>query len=246
LADLHNLAGWTSFDLGLRRSARAHFAHALTQARISHDASLIANVLYRIGRLHLHDGMAAEALRFFQLGQIAAQDSGCALTVATLCANEAWAYAILGDARQTTNLFERAGDEFARADGATSGVWVQFFNGAEITTLTGMAYLALSYTEPAYVGSARAVLTQMVTARDAGMARSHAFDLTALATACLRDGDINDGVRFGWQAVAAAGTLRSARVNDRLRPLADALSVTVKMSSDAADLAHRLKDFLPT
>jgi hypothetical protein len=124
-------------------------------------------------------------------------------------------------------------------------VWVRFFNDAEITALTGIAYLALSYAEPAYVESARAVLTQMVTARDADMARSHAFDLTALATACLRDGDINDGVRFGWQAVAAADELRSVRVNDRLRPLADALSVTVKMSSDAADLAHRLKDFLP-
>jgi hypothetical protein len=36
----------------------------------------VANVLYRMGRLHLHRGMLKEALRLFQLGQIAAQDSG--------------------------------------------------------------------------------------------------------------------------------------------------------------------------
>jgi hypothetical protein len=148
LGDLYNLAGWTSFDVGLRQAARAHFAHALIQARTGGDASLVANVLYRTDRLHLHDGMAAEALRFFQLGQIAAQESGCALTVAMLCANEAWAYAILGDARQ-----------------------------------------------PAYVESARAVLAQILTARDADMARSRTFDLTALATACLRDGDVDSGVQ---------------------------------------------------
>jgi transcriptional regulator with XRE-family HTH domain len=120
LGDLHNLAGWTSFDVGLRQAARAHFAYALIHARTGQDASLVANVLYRIGRLYLHDGMAAEALRFFQLGQIAAQESGCALTVAMLCANEAWAYAILGNTRQKTNFLDRAGDELARADRTTS------------------------------------------------------------------------------------------------------------------------------
>ncbi|MBV9010756.1 MAG: helix-turn-helix transcriptional regulator [Pseudonocardiales bacterium] len=61
----------------------ARIGHSI-QARTGGDASLVANVLYRTGRLHLHDGMAAEALRFFQLGQIAAQESGCALTVAML------------------------------------------------------------------------------------------------------------------------------------------------------------------
>jgi hypothetical protein len=246
LGDLHNLAGWTSFDVGLRQAARAHFAHALIHARTGQDTSLVANVLFRIGRLYLHDGMAAEALRFFQLGQIPAQESGCALTVAVLCANEAWAYAILGDARQMTNFLSRAGDEVARANKATSAAWVRSFSDVEITALTGMAYLAMSYTEPAYLDSARAVLARMLTAREADMARSHAFDLTALATACLRDGDINDGVYLGWQAIITADKLRSTRVTDRLRPLADAVRAKAKMSSDAADLNHRLSDLLPT
>jgi hypothetical protein len=145
-----------------------------------------------------------------------------------------------------TNFLNRADDEFARAEGATGTVWARFFSDVETTALTGMAYLALSYTEPAYVEPAGAPLTQISTARNADMARSHTLVRTALATACLRDGDINHGVRFGWQAVAAADELRSVRVNDRLQLLADALSVTVKTSSDTADLSHHLKDSLPT
>jgi transcriptional regulator with XRE-family HTH domain len=246
LGDLHSLAGWTSMDVGLRQAARAHFAHALIQARTSRDTSLIANVLYRIGRLHLHDGMAAEALRFFQLGQIAAQESGCALTVAMLCATEAWAYAVLGDARQMTNFLGKAGDEVARAERDTSAVWVRFFSDVEITALTGMAHLALSYTRPAYVESARAILAQMLTARNTDMARSRAFDLTALATACLRDGDIDNGVCLGWKVAIVADRLSSARVTDRLRLLADAVRAKAKTSSDAADLYHHLSNLLPT
>jgi hypothetical protein len=104
LADLHNLAGWTSFDVGLYSPARRHFARALEQAKHANDSSLVANVLYPMGRLHLHRGFYRHALKFFQLGQIAAQDSGSELTVAMLCANEAWAYALLADARQAAAL----------------------------------------------------------------------------------------------------------------------------------------------
>jgi hypothetical protein len=139
--------------------------------------------------------MTAEALRFFQLGQVAAQESGCALTVAMLCANEAWTYAILGDARQMTNFLDRAVDELSRADRTTSAAWVRFVNDVGIAALTGQAYQALPYTQPAYVESARAVLAQLLTARDADIARSRTFDFTTLATVCLRDGDIDSGVR---------------------------------------------------
>lgn len=64
LADLHSLAAWTSFDVGLYSAARRHFARALEQARHSGDFSLVANVLYRIGRLHLHRGFFRDALKF--------------------------------------------------------------------------------------------------------------------------------------------------------------------------------------
>src|SRR5262249_10354818 len=43
LGDLQNLAGWTTFDVGLLDSARSHFATALEFAKQSGDSSLMSN-----------------------------------------------------------------------------------------------------------------------------------------------------------------------------------------------------------
>jgi transcriptional regulator with XRE-family HTH domain len=247
LADLHNLAGWTSHDLGLDAPARRHFAHAITHSRHADAPSLLANVLYRTGRLHLHRGLTHEALRFFQLGQIAAQDSGDALTVAVLCANEAWAYAGLGDGGQATKSLHRAADELARADPATAAPWVRFFGPADLDAMTGMTHLDLSGAassertarqQRVHVTSARTSLALAIDARDESMTRSRAFETTALAIACLRDGDDADGLRHGRAAAELAGQLRSARVLDRLTPLIQEAATST--SSDVQDLAHHL------
>src|SRR5207248_77063 len=116
LADLHNLAGWTSFDSGLIDASRTHFAHALELARAGKNDPLVANILYRMGRVYLHQDAPNDALKLFQLGQIAAQESGSELAVAVLCANEAWAYAALKNERQASKLIQRTKDEFASAD----------------------------------------------------------------------------------------------------------------------------------
>jgi transcriptional regulator with XRE-family HTH domain len=238
LADLHNLAGWTSFDVGMPSAARRQFARALTQARQAGDPSLIANILYRTGRLHLHESLTVEALRFFQLGQLAAQDSACSLTVALLCANEAWAYACLGDPGQALRSLARARDEFARSDPGTSAPWVRFFSAADLDALTGMAYLELSTPDPTRIPAACQALQRSVDARDEQMSRSRAFELTALATALLRDHQEADAVRHGWQAADLAEQLRSRRVRDRLEPLA--IQAAAAPSTDANDLAHHL------
>src|SRR3954452_6938863 len=116
LADLHNLAGWTSFDIGLIDSARNHFGRALELAKAGNSEPLVANILYRMGRVYLHNDAPNDALKIFSLGQIAAQNSGSELAVAVLCATEAWAYAMMGQREQTMKLLGRTRDEFARAD----------------------------------------------------------------------------------------------------------------------------------
>jgi tetratricopeptide (TPR) repeat protein len=238
LADLHNLAGWTSLDVGLYSAARRHFGQALTQSRVAEAPSLMANVLYRTGRLHLHRGMLKEALRFFQLGQIAAQDSGDAAAVAVLCANEAWTYGYMGEATPATHSLNRATDEFARAERAAAAPWVTFFGEIELQAMTGLTQLELSAHDPKLVPSARTTLTATVQARGEQMARSHAFDTTALAVACLRDGDEVEGLRLGHEAASMADNLRSGRVVDRLGPLA--VQAGAATASDAGDLVQRI------
>jgi transcriptional regulator with XRE-family HTH domain len=219
LADLHNLVGWTSFDIGLHATARRHFARALEQARHAGSATLVANILYRLGRLHLHRGWLRDGLRFFQLGQIAAQDSGCELTVSMLCVNEAWAHALLGDVQQATKSIGRAQDEFARAALDDPPSWVRFFGAADLHASVGMVHLALSQACPDRLDDAAAELTTSLAERGDDMARSTVFELTALATVQLRTGESDAGIRTGHHALDLAEQVRSVRTIDRLRPL---------------------------
>ncbi|HEU5109077.1 MAG TPA: helix-turn-helix transcriptional regulator, partial [Micromonosporaceae bacterium] len=128
LADLHNLAGWTSFDIGLVDSARNHFGRALELAKAGDSDQLVANILYRMGRVYLHKEAPDDALKMFQLGQIAAQESGSELAVAVICANQAWAYAMMGHEEQTMKLIGRTRDEWSRANMSEAEDWVRFFN----------------------------------------------------------------------------------------------------------------------
>lgn len=239
LADLHNLAGWTSFDVGMYSVARKHFGRALAQAKYAGDLSLAANVLYRTGRLHLHRDMPVEALRFFQLGQITAQDSGCGLTVAMLCANEGWAYAMLGDRTQLRRSLGRAQDEFARADRATAPSWVRFFGEADLHAAIGVALAAQA--KPASTELTHAIdqINTAVELRGPDMTRSMVFEQTALATAHLRAGNRDVGLAQGRAAVATACGVRSLRILDRLEPL-QAIATTRHGDTDLQELGHQI------
>jgi transcriptional regulator with XRE-family HTH domain len=223
VADASNLAGWTAFDVGLYSDAGVHLGRALDRARQAAVPSLTANVLYRAGRVRLHRGMTQEALRFFQLGQLAAQESGSARTGAMLCANIAWAYAELGDAVQAGVHLGRATDEFNRGAAATEDAapepWAQFFGAADLAALTGMTELALARRTPSRAVAARHSLGLSIAARGPEMARSLAFEHGALAGACLIDRDSEAAVEVGEQALARARRLRSRRVLERLGPL---------------------------
>ncbi len=219
LSDLHNLAGWTSFDVGLYSVARRHFGRALELAKAGEDNSLSANVLYRMGRLHLHRNMYLEALRFFQLGQIAAQDAGCTLTVAMLCANEGWAYALLNDRDQMQRSLGRARDEFARSELDNARAWVRFFGEADLNAAIGVAITAQHDATSAELQEGIARIDTSIAMRGPDMKRSRAFELGVLATAHIRNGSRDPGTQIGQAAVSAASTVRSIRTIDRLEPL---------------------------
>ncbi|MEU8197707.1 helix-turn-helix transcriptional regulator [Microbispora amethystogenes] len=237
LADQHNLAGWTSFDVGLYGSAIDHLARALEQAKHAGDPSLMANILYRMGRVQLHRGRVQETLRFFQLGQLCAQDANCERTVAMLCANEACAYALLGNAELALKSMTRARDELDRAHERPAPSWVNFFGHADLAASMGMVHAGLG---SAHLEAAVEHLTQALADRDIGMTRSRTFELTALATVYLKAGEMTSGVDTGHQAVTLAAEIRSTRVIDRLAPLQEAAMARAARHSDARELAQRI------
>ncbi|UOZ09085.1 MULTISPECIES: helix-turn-helix transcriptional regulator [unclassified Amycolatopsis] len=242
LADLHSLAGWTSFDTGLMDSARGHFANALDLAKQGENHPLVANVLYRMGRVYLHQDAPNDALKLFQLGQIAAQESGSELAVSVLCANEAWAYAMMGNEEQAVKLLGRSKDEFERANLAEAESWVKFFTETDVYAMVGTVHTVLAQKNAEHTKFAIPALTRAVDSYDDEMARSKTFMLSALATNHLLDGDLDHGSKVGGKAIDCAEGIKSERVKDRMRPLQEEAERR-RNNADARDLADRLHAF---
>ena len=244
LADLHNLAGWASFDVGMYSTARGHFARAVEQAREAEDDSLTANVLYRMGRLHLHRGLHREALRFFQLGQVFARSTGCGVTAAMLSANEAWAYAYLDDKPQMTRSLQAAHEEFANADTTAAASWVAFFGASDLDAMSGITLTSLPNPTETDMTQAVEHLDACVDARGPAMARSLTFELTSLSVARLRIGDRERAIEIGRAALRNASGVRSVRTIDRLEPLQS--EAAESDFGDAKDLAHDIETLRAT
>jgi len=244
VADLHNLAGWTSFDVGMVGPARRHFARALEHARFADEPSLVAKVLYCLGRLHVHHTWGAQALRLFQLGQVAAQQSGFGRAIAMLHANLAWAHAVVGETRQALACIERARDEYARAEHDEAPPWVRFFDSAELQALRGTALASLAEPTPQQRAEAIERFSISTALRELPLARPRAFELTALAWLLIEDGDVAQGIQVGHQAVDLAAQLRSQRVVDRFAPLRARLARRPS-DNDARDLSERITGLRP-
>ena len=194
-----------------------------------------------MGRVHLHLDRVQDALRFFQLGQICAQDASCELTVAMLCANEAWAYALLGDERLALKSIGRAHDEYRRADRDAAPAWVRFFGDADIEAASGMTHAALARSHPGHLERAAELLSSSVGRRHQDMARSKVFELIGLATVQLMLGEMDTGLDNGNEAVTLVSEIRSVRTVDRLAPLEGAVAGRPGHSG-ARDLRRRIAE----
>lgn len=243
LADLHNLTGWICFDTGRVADASTHFQHALTLARQSHYDALIANIHYRMGRVHLHHHAPVEALTQFHLGQTAAQACGSQHALATLYANQAWAYATMGVADRALRLLDQSRGAFASADLAQAPGWAAFFDATDLSAMVGTVHAELAQTvHTRHTGSAIPALSHAAVGYPEDMARSKTFTLISLATCHLLDGDVDLAITIGSQAVELATTLASARPAERMRPLQHQADKH-RGNADVGELSHLITTF---
>lgn len=240
VADLRNLAGWVCFDAGLISSAHNHFSHALALAGIARDDGLIANVCYRLGRVYLHHGHLDEALRYFDLGRIAASRSGDPLATSILTLNPAWACAKKGAEHGALTLSDRSHEQFTAANHTDVAGWARFFTEADLSAMAGAVHTDLAGTSGRHhARTAIPLLIEAVNGYGEDMARSRIFSLVLLSTNQLIEGDVEIGVRTGLRALESASAVGSARMRDRFRLLA-AQARRHHADAGALDLAERI------
>lgn len=220
LGDLHNLAGWLYFDVGLARKARVHFARALMLAGWARHNGLVANICYRLGRVCLHHESLDEALDYFELGLIAAAGPGDEIAASILSMNSAWTHAKKGDEDRALAELERGQAQFAAADHTDVPTWARFFTGTDRSAVIGAIHTDLAHTAGIrHTRTAIPLLTEAVEDYGDDMARSRAFSLILLSRNHLLARDLDHGVAVGFRALASAEPLASARVRDRIRML---------------------------
>ncbi len=243
LADLHNLAGWISFDLGRAEAAQAHFHAALDLAESGDNQSLAANVHYRLGRVHLHHDRFAEALSEFDASAHVAGGSGSELEQAIVDANRAWVHARRGDAAEAEQSLARAHDAFAAADPDRAPDWARFFTAADLTAMTGTVHAGLAEAgDVRHVEKAVPALHEAISRYGGDMARSRAFSMVELAVGTLLAGEVDAGVEAGHDAVRHALPIRSVRTADRMRPLHRVASARPDHDG-ARELVRRIEAF---
>ncbi|QKV78829.1 tetratricopeptide repeat protein [Amycolatopsis sp. Hca4] len=221
LADVHNLLGWTEFDIGRDEAARRRFERALEIAAEAGNDNLVANIRYRLGRVHLHRHDARGALAEFARGREAAVRSDSGRALAILAANEAWAFAMAGDERPALTRLAEAEAAFATAGSwPEPRPWEAFFRETDMAAMHGTVLTELATAVAGrYSGEAITQLTSAAGGYGADMARSRSLTLVMLAQNHALRGDFDEATRIGGEAVDLAAQVGSVRPKDRLAPL---------------------------
>ena len=250
-AELAELAGWMSYDVGLQPTAQKYFVLALHAAKEAGDKPLGSYILSDMGRQMIHLGRPEDALELIHLAQYGSRDCATARTQAMLHAVEARAYANMGDpgkckraVRMAEAAFEEAGEDENDPD------WIRFFSEAELNGETAHSYCDLAHVSgrsPAYASMAEPAMSRAVELfrEDEVHQRSYALNLIGMARVHLLLKAPVLSAEPAQEALAMAGKMRSERVNTRLRTTVDMAAREYADVAEIADLAAQLSRSLP-
>jgi hypothetical protein len=196
------LAGWLTWDLEDRKAAGAYFRTGIQAAQEADDRALGA---YLVGSSCVQPAYRERPTA--RLRRLQGQTHGFARADATpstqawLVTLEAEAHALMGDERATLRAMDEAEAIMGRlADEDTSRrPRVAFFNRAYLTGERGVALARLDKPE-----DAQEVLASALASLDPEAMKTRPRLLTALATAHVRQGNIEEACQLGTDALGLA------------------------------------------
>ncbi|MEU3188043.1 hypothetical protein ABZ707_28150 [Streptomyces sp. NPDC006923] len=246
-AELSELAGWMSYDVGLQPNAQKYFVLALHAAKEAGDKPLGSYILSSMSRQMIHLGRPDDALELVHLAQYGSRECATARTQAMLYAMEARAYANMGQPSKCRRAVRMAEDTFsdAGADGEPEPDWIRFFTEAELNGENAHSYRDLAYVagrSPTYASLAEPVMRRAVDlfGKDDVHQRSYALNLIGMATVHLLKREPEQSAVLAQQALRVAGRVRSERVSNRLRKTVDIAARDFGDVAGIADLTELL------
>ncbi|MEV8550984.1 hypothetical protein AB0L04_14310 [Streptomyces glaucescens] len=251
-AELAELAGWMSYDVGLQPTAQKYFVLALHAAKEAGDRPLGSYILSSMSRQMIHLGRPDDALELIHLAQYGSRDCASPRTQAMLYAMEARAYANMGQPGKTKRAVRMAEDVFAEAEDwdEPDPDWIRFFSEAELHGENSHSYRDLAYVagrSPTYASLAEPLMRRAVElfAQDAEHQRSYALNLIGMASVHLLRREPELSADYAAQAMRIAGKIRSERVNTRIRKTVDTAARDFGDLAEVVDLTDKLAAELP-
>ncbi|MEU3982195.1 hypothetical protein AB0F77_19190 [Streptomyces sp. NPDC026672] len=251
-AELAELAGWMSYDVGLQPTAQKYFVLALHAAKEAGDKPLGSYVLSSLSRQMIHLGRPDDALELIHLAQYGSRDCASPRTQSMLYAMEARAYANMGQPGRCKRAVRMAEDTFAEADewDEPDPDWIRFFSEAELHGENSHSFRDLAYVagrSPAYASMAEPLMRRAVDlfADDPEHQRSYALNLIGLATVHLLRDEPEESTVLASRAMGIAKKVRSERVNTRIRKTVDTAVRDFGDLAEVVDLTDQLAVDLP-
>ncbi|EGX60270.1 regulatory protein [Streptomyces zinciresistens K42] len=251
-AELAELAGWMSYDVGLQPTAQKYFVLALHAAKEAGDRPLGSYVLSSMSRQMIHLGRPDDALELIHLAQYGSRDCASPRTQSMLYAMEARAYANMGQPGKCKRAVRMAEDTFADAEDwdEPDPDWIRFFSEAELYGENSHSFRDLAYVagrSPTYASLAEPVMQRAVDlfAKDDEHQRSYALNLIGMATVHLLRREPEQSTVYAEQAMRTAKKVRSERVNTRIRKTIDTAARDFGDLAEVVDLTDKLAVELP-
>ncbi|WP_320781197.1 hypothetical protein [Streptomyces sp. CRN 30] len=251
-AELAELAGWMSYDVGLQPTAQKYFVLALHAAKEAGDRPLGSYVLSSMSRQMIHLGRPDDALELIHLAQYGSRDCASPRTQSMLYAMEARAYANMGQPGRTKRAVRMAEDTFAEAVewDEPDPDWIRFFSEAELHGENSHSFRDLAYVagrSPAYASLAEPLMSRAVKlfAEDDEHQRSYALNLIGMATVHLLRREPERSTELASEAMGIAKKVRSERVNTRIRKTVDTAVRDFGDLAEVVDLTELLAAELP-
>ncbi|MET7569876.1 hypothetical protein ABZT04_15445 [Streptomyces sp. NPDC005492] len=251
-AELAELAGWMSYDVGLQPTAQKYFVLALHAAKEAGDKPLGSYVLSSMSRQMIHLGRPDDALELIHLAQYGSRDCASPRTQSMLYAMEARAYANMGQPGKCKRAVRMAEDTFADVHDwdDPDPDWIRFFSEAELYGENSHSYRDLAYVagrSPAYASLAEPVMQRAVDlfSEDDVHQRSYALNLIGMATVHLLRREPEQSTVLVAEAMTVAKKVRSERVNTRIRKTVDTAVRDFGELAEVVDLTDRLAIELP-
>jgi hypothetical protein len=251
-AELAELAGWMSYDVGLQPTAQKYFVLALHAAKEAGDKPLGSYVLSSMSRQMIHLGRPDDALELIHLAQYGSRDCASPRTQAMLYAMEARAYANMGQPGKCKRAVRMAEDTFADVHDwdELDPDWIRFFSRAELYGENSHSFRDLAYVagrSPTYASLAEPLMRNAVDlfAKDTDHQRSYALNLIGMATVHLLQREPERATVLAAEAMVIAKKVRSERVNTRIRKTVDTAVRDFGDLAEVVDLTDQLAIDLP-